>query len=88
LYSVLHCHFESAPRALALVEPTQLRHLRSVCESPAYAHATPAGRLTVLWQHVLTLTEDEDIFTEKRFRQIARGMLDDMRHESVLHRAH
>jgi adenosine deaminase len=85
LYSVLHCHFESALRALALVKPDRLRHLRTVYQSPAYGRATPAGRLTLLWQNVLTLTEDEDLFSAETFRQVARRLLADMRASCVEH---
>jgi adenosine deaminase len=85
LYSVLHCHFESALRALALVRPDRLRHLRTVYDSSDYVHATPAGKLTLLWQNVLALTEDEDIFGEDTFRQVARRLLDDMRASCIEH---
>lgn len=85
MYSVLHCHFESALRALAFVKPDRLRHLRTVYESAAYRRATPAGRLTLLWHNVLRLAENEDIFTEDTFRQIVRRLLDDMREAGIEH---
>jgi adenosine deaminase len=85
LYSVLHCHFESALRALALVKPDRLQYLRTVYGSPAYRRATPAGRLTLLWQNVLSLTADEDIFSEDTFRRVTRRLLDDMRTSCIEH---
>jgi adenosine deaminase len=47
-HSLLHCHFESALRALAVTRPAELDRLRPAFESPAYARATPAGRLSLL----------------------------------------
>lgn len=82
---MLHCHFESALRALALTNPERLRYLRAKYESPAYQLATPAGRLTLLWQNVLTLTDGEDIFTEDVFRRIVRRLLDEMEASSIEH---
>lgn len=85
MYSLLHCHFESALRALALVKPDRLQYLRAVYASRAYGRATPAGRLTLLWQKILSLTEDEDIFNEVTFRQVVRRLLDEMRASCVEH---
>lgn len=85
MYSLLHCHFESALRALALVKPDRLQYLRAVYVSRAYRGATPAGRLTLLWQKVLSLTDNEDIFHEVTFRKIVRGLLDEMRASCVEH---
>jgi adenosine deaminase len=85
MYSLLHCHFESALRALALVKPDRLQYLRTVYASRAYRGATPAGRLTLLWQKVLSLTDNEEIFHEVTFRKIVRGLLDEMRASCVEH---
>lgn len=85
MYSLLHCHFESALRALALAKPDRLKYLRAVYASSVYGRATPAGRLTLLWQKVLSLTEDEDIFSEVTFRQVVRRLLDEMRTSCVEH---
>ncbi|MFD2415719.1 hypothetical protein [Amycolatopsis pigmentata] len=85
MYSLLHCHFESALRALALVKPGRLQCVRAIYDSRSYRCATPAERLTLLWQQVLSLTEGEDIFGEGTFRQIIRRLLDDARASRVEH---
>lgn len=85
MYSLLHCHFESALRALALVKPNRLQHLRSVRESPAYREATSVGRLDLLCQTASNLTDDEDLFTEVVFRRIVQHLLDEMRTSNVEH---
>lgn len=85
VYSLLHCHFESALRALALVKPNRLQYLRSVRKSPAYREATSAGRLDLLCQTASNLTNDEDLFTEAVFRRIVQHLLDEMRTSNVEH---
>lgn len=85
IYSLLHCHFESALRALAHARPHRLRHIRAVYSSSAYQDATPAERLYLLWPRMLNLAEDEDIFGETTFRRIVRRLLDDMTASRVEH---
>ena len=85
MYSLLHCHFESALRALALVKPDRVEHLRAVYASPTYRRATPAERLTLLWQKILSLTDSEDIFSELTFRRIIQRLLDEMMTSNVEH---
>lgn len=85
MYSLLHCHFESALRALSIANPERIRSLRKVYASQEYRQSSPAGRLTQLWQTVLTLTDDEEIFTEAMFRQVVRGLLEEMRASRVEH---
>lgn len=85
MYSLLHCHFESLLRALALVKPDRLQYLRAVYASRVYRRATAAERLTLLWQKVLSLTDGENIFDEVTFRQVVRGLLEEMRASSVEH---
>jgi adenosine deaminase len=41
--------------------------------------------LTLLWQTVLSLTDDEDIFTEITFRRVVRRLLTEMRASRVEH---
>jgi adenosine deaminase len=85
MYSLLHCHFESALRALAFVEPDKVGHLQAIYTSPAYRRASPPERLNLLWQTVLSLTDNKDIFTEDTFREVVRHLLDDLRASSVEH---
>ena len=85
IYSLLHCHFESALRALALAKPDRLQYVQAVYSSPAYRRAAPAERLTLLWRKVLSLTDNEDIFSELTFRQVVRRLLDEMRASRVEH---
>lgn len=85
MYSLLHCHFESALRALALMRPDRVKYLRAAYESPTYRRATPAGRLTFLWDKVLSLANNEDIFSELTFRRIVRHLLAEMASSSVEH---
>jgi adenosine deaminase len=67
------------------MKPDRLQYLRAAYASRAYGRATPAGRLTLLWQRVLSLTEGEDIFSEVTFRRIVRGLLEEMRTSRVEH---
>lgn len=85
MYSLLHCHFESALRALALTRPARLRHVRALYSSQAYRRARPAERLTLLWQKVLDLTDNENIFTELTFRQVVRRLVHEMNASRVEH---
>lgn len=85
IYSLLHCHFESALRALTLAKPGRLQYVRSVYSSQAYRRAAPAERLTLLWRKVLSLTDSEDIFSELTFRQVVRRLLDEMQASRVEH---
>jgi hypothetical protein len=74
VHSLLHCHFESGLRALAVARPAQLERLRPAFESPAYQRATPAGRLSLLDEHVTRLTQDQDIFTRPVFTEVIRRL--------------
>lgn len=56
MHSLLHSHFESALRALAVACPGDIRHARAAFESRAYARTTPAGRLSLLDRQVARLT--------------------------------
>jgi adenosine deaminase len=85
MYSLLHCHFESALRAVAVVQPDRLNHLRATYASPAYRRATPAERLTLLWQTVLGLTDGSDIFHEDTYREVVRRLVDEMKASRVEH---
>jgi adenosine deaminase len=85
IYSLLHCHFESALRALTLAKPGRLQYVRAVYSSQAYRRAAPAEKLTLLWREVLSLTDNEDIFSELMFRQVVRRLLDEMRASRVEH---
>jgi len=67
------------------MKPDRIQYLRAEYASRAYGRATPAGRLTLLWQKVLSLTEGEEIFSEATFRHIVRGLLEDMRTSRVEH---
>jgi adenosine deaminase len=85
VYSLLHCHFESAFRALAYSRPHLLPQVRRVYAARPYQEATPAERLTMLWEKVLNLTDNEDIFNEITFRRIVQNLLDDMVASRVEH---
>jgi adenosine deaminase len=47
--------------------------------------STPAGRLTLLWQTITRLTDNEDIFTEATFRSVVRRLLHEMQTSYVEH---
>jgi hypothetical protein len=49
-----------------------------VQESPAYASATPAGRLGLLDQQVTTLTKDPDLFSRDVFAEVVRRLGEEM----------
>lgn len=85
MYSLLHCHFESALRALACTKPGRLERLRLVHATEEYRAATPAGRLTMLWQKVVSLTDHEDIFTESTFRKVVQHLLNDTAASHIEH---
>jgi hypothetical protein len=85
VHSLLHCHFESGLRALAVARPAQLARLRPTFESPAYKHAAPAGRLCLLDQQVEQLTRDLDVFTPRVFAKVARRFWVEMTSSGVTH---
>jgi adenosine deaminase len=85
MYSLLHCHFESALRAVALVKPQWLHRLEAVCSSPVYTHAAPADRLYLLWNTVQSMTDDSDLFTEATFRAVVQRFADEMAMSHVEH---
>ncbi|ONH22646.1 hypothetical protein [Pseudofrankia asymbiotica] len=86
MYSLLHCHFESALRALDLARPERVHHLRALYRTPGYLGSSPAERLTLLWRTVLSLTEDdEEIFAESTFHLVVQRLLAEMRASQVEH---
>jgi len=84
-HSLLHCHFESALRALAVARPSQLERLRPVYDSPAYAHATPARRLSLLDERVAQLVHRQDIFTREVFAEVVRQLCAEMTGSGIGH---
>jgi cytosine/adenosine deaminase-related metal-dependent hydrolase len=85
VHSLLHCHFESGLRALAVAQPAQLAWLRPVFETLAYKHAAPAGRLRLLDQQAEHLTRTLDIFTPRVFAKVARRFWVEMTSSGVTH---
>lgn len=85
MHSLLHCHFESALRALAVTRPGELQRLRSAFESPSYARATPAGRLSLLDQQVTQLTQDQGIFTREVFAEVVRRLGAELASSGIRH---
>ena len=85
MHSLLHCHFESGLRALAVAQPAQLARLRPAFESPAYKHAAPAGKRCLLDQQAEHLTRDLDIFTPRVFAEVARRFWVEMTSSGVAH---
>jgi hypothetical protein len=84
-HSLLHCHFESALRALAVTRPEELGRLRPAFESPAYAQADPAGRLSLLDGQVTQLTQGQDIFTREVFAEVVRRLGEEMTSSGIGH---
>jgi adenosine deaminase len=85
VHSLLHCHFESALRALAVARPGQLERLRPVYASPAYSRTTPAGRLSLLDQQVTRMAQDQDIFSREVFAEVARRLAEEMTSSGIGH---
>jgi hypothetical protein len=85
VYSLLHCHFESALRALAVARPGHLQRLRPVYESDTYTHATPAGRLSLLDRQVARLAEGQDIFSREVFAAVVRRLSEEMTGSGIGH---
>lgn len=84
-HSLLHCHFESALRALAVARPGQLKELRLVYESAAYAQAAPATRLSLLDGQVTRLAHGQDIFTREVFAEVVRRLCAEMTSSGIGH---
>jgi hypothetical protein len=84
-HSLLHCHFESAVRALAVAWPGELKRLRPVLESPDYARAAPAGRLSMLDGQVSSLAHGQDIFTRDVFAEVVRRLAGEMTSSGIRH---
>jgi hypothetical protein len=74
VHSLLHCHFESALRALAVARPREPERLRPVFDSPDYARASPAEKLSMLDRRVGQLAHDQDIFTRDVFAEVVRRL--------------
>ena len=85
VHSLLHCHFESALRALAVARPREMRRLRLVFNSPRYARATPAEKLSVLDRQVGRLAHDQDIFTREVFAEVVRRLTAEMTSSGIRH---
>lgn len=85
MYSILHCHFESALRAVAVAQPRAFRD-RETAVAPAIDHlVTPAERLYALWNTAQAVADGADIFTEEIFRLVVRRFLDEMAESRVEH---
>jgi adenosine deaminase len=84
-HALLHCHFESALRALAVARPGELQRLEASFGSRAYARATPAGRLRLLDRQVTRLTSGQDIFTREVFDEVARRLGEEMTRSGIGH---
>jgi adenosine deaminase len=82
---LLHCHFESALRALAVARPGELERLRMVFKSRRYARATSAGRLSMLDERVGQLTLGQDIFTRDVFAKVVRRLAEEMSSSGIRH---
>jgi Adenosine deaminase len=85
MHSLLHCHFESALRALAVARPGDIEHARAAFESRAYAQATPAGRLSLLDRQVSRMTQGLDIFTPEVFAEVVRRLGEEMTSSGIRH---
>jgi adenosine deaminase len=84
-HSLLHCHFESALRALAVARPREAERLRPVFDSPGYARATPAEKLSMLDRCVCQLAHAQDIFTPDIFAEVVRGLAAEMNSSGIRH---
>jgi adenosine deaminase len=85
MHNLLHCHFESGLRALAVACPARLEPLRAMNESTAYQRADPAGRLRLLDGQVAQLTQDQGIFTPQVFAKVVRRLRAEMISSDVSH---
>jgi adenosine deaminase len=85
MHSLLHCHFESALRALTVARPGDIEQARAVFGSRAYARATPAARLHLLDRQVVRLTQGQDIFTREVFAEVARRLGEEMTSSGIRH---
>jgi adenosine deaminase len=85
MHSLLHCHFESALRALTVARPGDIEQARAVFGSRTYARATPAARLHLLDRQVVRLTQGQDIFTREVFAEVARRLGEEMTSSGIRH---
>lgn len=85
MHSLLHCHFESGLRALAVARPRDIEHARAVFGARPYARATPAARLSMLDRQVTRLTQDRDIFTREVFAEVVRRLGEEMTSSGIRH---
>lgn len=85
MHSLLHCHFESALRALAVARPGDIEQARAAFESRAYARATPAERLSLLDRQVARLTQGQDIFTREVFAEVVQRLGEEMTSSGIRH---
>lgn len=85
VHSLLHCHFESALRALAVARPREPERLRPVFDSPGYERASPAEKLSMLDRRVGQLAHDQDIFTRDVFAEVVRRLTAEMTSSGIRH---
>ena len=85
MHSLLHCHFESALRALVVTRPGDIEQARAAFESRAYARATPAGRLSLLDRQVGRITQGQDVFTREVFAEVVRRLGKEMTSSGIRH---
>ena len=85
MHSLLHCHFESALRALAIARPGDIEQARAGFESRAYARGAPAGRLSLLDRQVGRMAQGRDIFTREVFAEVVRRLGEEMTTSGIRH---
>ncbi|MCA1229396.1 hypothetical protein [Saccharopolyspora sp. 6M] len=86
MYSLLHCHFESALRALAVHKSGTLGEVRAVASSSAFSLISPAERLLMLWRTVKhTAASEPDMFTVETFHRVADAFVEEMVADQVEH---
>ena len=85
VHSLLHCHFESALRALAVARPSELERLRPVFELSRLRARHPGREAEPARPAGRPLAHDQDIFTRDVFAEVVRRLTAEMTSSGIRH---
>lgn len=85
MFSLLHLHFESVLRAIALARPGLLKKVYRVFSSVQYHAATPPQRLWLLERQIQQCAQFNDLFTEQVFEGVIQAFLKELELSQVGH---
>jgi adenosine deaminase len=86
MFHLLHLHFESVLRTVAVARPDLLKTMDQVFCSASYRAASPVQRLRLLDAHIQCLAQGHaDLFTEQTFVRVVRAFVQELVRSRVEH---